>query len=189
VTSARDHATVDDACVIITGAPAAGKTTVSQLVAEALPRSARLGGDDVRELVVNGYVWGLGDPPDEAARQTRLMRQNLCALAANFADAGFTPVIDALISDRATLDEFLDLLAPRQVLLVVLAPTVDVHRQRNEDRDPEEQFFFDDYETLTTTMRLEVGPAGWWLDTSGLTASDTAALIVEQAALRARVRR
>ena len=170
-----------ESCLIITGAPAAGKSTISQLVAAGLARSARLNGDFVHELIVSGFVWGLGEPPDEAARQARLTRKNLCALAANFADAGFTPIIDTLIPDREGLDYFLEALRPRRVLLVVLTPTIEVHHYRNTIREPDEQFFFEDYETLTANMR-GFGTVGWWFDTSALTPDDTATQIIANAA-------
>ena len=173
---------LDDSCVIITGAPAAGKSTVSRLVAERLTRSALLNGDVVNELLVNGRVWALGEPADEAARQVRLCNQNLCALAANFADSGFTPVIDSVIPDREQLDFFLHALSPRHVLLVVLAPSISVCRYRNTIRHREEQFFFDDYETLTAGMRDAFGTVGWWFDTSELTPDDTATQILTSAA-------
>jgi predicted kinase len=178
---------VGDACVVVTGAPAAGKTTISRRVAERLPRAAVLNADFVHELIVSGFVWGLGEPPEEAARQASLTRTNLCSLAVNFSDAGFTPVIDALITDRAALDEIVDALAARPVLLVVLSPSIEAHRERNEQRAPAEQFFFADYEALTATMRREYGDVGWWFDTTDLTAAETGAQIVEHGAVRARI--
>lgn len=169
-------------CLIITGAPAAGKSTISRLVAAGLNRSARLDGDFVHELIVSGFVWGLGEPADEAAHQVRLTRKNLCALAANFADASFTPIIDTLIPNREGLDYFLDALRPRRVLLVVLMPTIEVHHCRNSIREPEEQFFFDDYETLMADMRKGFGTVGWWFDTSAFTPEETATHIIANAA-------
>jgi hypothetical protein len=47
---------------------------------------------------------------------------------------------------RAKLDFFLDHLAPRRVLFVVLTPGIDVCRYRNTIRDPRERFDFDGYE-------------------------------------------
>jgi len=69
------------ACLLITGAPGAGKSTVSSLVAGALSRSALIDAYLVSRLVASGYVWPLGEPADEAARQVRLLNTNLCALA------------------------------------------------------------------------------------------------------------
>ncbi|HYO32561.1 MAG TPA: phosphotransferase [Nocardioidaceae bacterium] len=168
-------------CVIITGPPAAGKTTVSRLVAQGLRRSARLDGDVINELIVSGRVWALGEPADEAAHQVRLCNENLCALAANFADYGFTPVIDSVIPDRTQLDFFMDALSPRRVLLVVLAPGIDVCRYRNTIRHHDEQFFFDDYAGLSAAMHGGFANVGWWLDTSTLTAGETARQILADA--------
>lgn len=175
-----------ESCLIVTGAPAAGKSTVSQLVAEGLARSARLSGDFVHELIVSGFVSGLGEPPDEAAHQVRLTRKNLCALAANFADARFTPILDTLIPDREGLDYYLEALRPRRVLLVVLMPSIEVHHYRNTIREAEEQFFFNDYETLTAAMHNGFGTVGWWFDTSALTPDETATQIIANAATLAR---
>ncbi len=171
----------DRSCIIITGAPGAGKSTVALLVAQALARSALLIGDQINRLIVSGHVWALGEPADEAARQVELCNRNLCELAQNFADAGFTPVIDWIVPDNDQLDYYLQSLAPRRVLLVVLAPGVDACRERNRLRDPDDQFFFDGYEALTAGMRDGFGSVGWWFDTSRLGPEETAVRIIADA--------
>jgi adenylylsulfate kinase-like enzyme len=165
--------------------PGAGKSTVTRSVAERLPRSARLDADELNRMIVSGFVWALGEPADEAARQVDLLRSNLCALAANFADAGFTPVVDVMVPARKALDAFLDRLAPRRVCFVMLAPGIEVCRYRNTIRDPRERFDFDGYESLEADMKRELGDAGWWFDTAALTPEQTADRIVDEAHHRA----
>lgn len=185
--SADDTIDNGHSCIIVTGAPGSGKSTVTVLVARAFARSALLNGDQISRLIVSGHVWALGDPAEEADRQVRLCNENVCALARNVADSGFTPVIDWIIPDRHQLDYYLDALAPRRVLLVVLPPGIDVCKRRNAVRNPDDQFSFDDYGSLTTSMREGFGTVGWWFDTSRLTPDETASQIITKCSSLAHV--
>jgi hypothetical protein len=157
------------------------------MVAGLLPRSARLDGDRISRLIVGGRVGALGEPADEAARQVDLCNRNLCTLANNISDAGFTPVIDWIIPDRRQLDFFVSLLPARQVFLVVLVPGIEVCRYRNTIRDPHERFDFDGYERLDADMKRELGEVGWWFDTASLTPEQTADQVLGEAHHRALV--
>jgi predicted kinase len=179
--------TVEDlsGCVIVSGMPGAGKSTVVSRAGRMLPKAAQVGGDDVNRMIRSGYVQFMGKPADEALRQDELCNRNMCALANNFVDFGFTVLLDTVLADRAELDFFLALLSPRPVRLVVLAPGIDVCRHRNATRNPDDRFDFDGYDRLEAEMKRELGDVGWWFDTSALTPDETAERVVAQAAGRA----
>jgi predicted kinase len=168
-------------CVVVTGMPGAGKSTVSTLAARLLPRAARVKGDDVNEMILAGRVPFNGEPADEAVRQDDLCNRNMCSLANNFVDFGFTVFMDTVVADRAELDCLLGLLAPRPVRLVVLAPGIAACRRRNATREPSERWEFDGYERLEARMRQDIAEFGWWFDTAALTPGETAARLVDEA--------
>ena len=172
-------------CVIVSGMPGAGKSTVTRLAARSLPRAARVGGDDVNLMIGNGFVWFMGKPTAEALRHQELCTRNMCSLANNFVDFGFTSLMDSVLVDRPELDFFLALLSPRPVRLVILEPGIDVCRDRNAMRDPQDRFEFDGYERLEADMKREFGDCAWWFDTAALTPEETAEQLVADAAHRA----
>jgi hypothetical protein len=92
--------------------------------------------------------------------------------------------MDTVLADRSELDLFIALMSPRPVRLVVLDPGIDVCKQRNAGRDPESRFEFDGYERLEADMKREFGDIGWWLDTSAMTADQTAESLVGEVASR-----
>ena len=171
-------------CVLVTGMPGAGKTTVTSLAARLMPRAAQVGGDDVNAMIRSGFVWFMGEPTEEALRHDELCNRNMCSLANNFIDFGFTVLMDTVLADRSELDFFIALLSPRPVRLLVLDPGIEVCKARNAGRAPQEQFEFDGYERLEADMKREFGDIGWWLDTSTLTADETAQELVAQLASR-----
>jgi predicted kinase len=172
-------------CVIVSGMPGAGKSTVTELAARLLPRAAQVKGDDVNKMIVSGRVWFMGEPADEALRQDELCNRNMCSLANNFIDFGFTVLMDTVVADRAELDFLLGLLAPRPVRLVTLAPGVEACQQRNATRALDERFEFHGYDRLDAEMRRDLGDVGWWFDTSALTPAETAEQLVREALDRA----
>ena len=172
-------------CVVVSGMPGAGKTTVTALAARLLPRAAQVNGDDVNKMILSGGVWFMGKPRDEALRQYELCKRNMCALANNFVDFGFAVLMDTVVQDRAMLDLLLALMSPRPVRLVILAPGVEVCKHRNASRDPVERFEFDGYEHLEADMKHDLGDIGWWFDTSALTPEETAEQLVREAAVHA----
>lgn len=174
-------AALDDgrSILLVTGPPAAGKSTVTRLLAERLNRSALLDGDFVARLVVSGYVWPLGEPADEAARQVALCNRNLCDLARNIAAAGITPVIDWIVPDREQFDVFTSALGGLGLRPVVLAPDPAVCVERNLQRDERERFDVDDHAGLLARMGAAFGDDVLWVDSTHLSAEATVEVIVE----------
>jgi hypothetical protein len=162
-----------------------GEVDGHPLAARLLPRAAQVKGDAVNLMILSGRVWFMGTPRDEARRQDELCNRNMCSLANNFVDFGFTVLMDTVVADRAELDFLLALLSPRPVRLVTLAPGVEVCRHRNAMRDRDEQFEFDGYHQLEADMKRDLGEVGWWFDTSALTPTQTAQRLVREAAERA----
>jgi predicted kinase len=178
--------TIDElsGCVLVSGMPGVGKSTVTTLAARLLPRAARIKADDVNEMILSGRVGFRGKPADEASRHEELCNRNVCSLANNFIDFGFAVLIDRIVPNPARLDILIGLLAPRPVRLVTLAPGVEVCQRRNATRDLDERWDFDGYHQLDADMRRELGGVGWWFDTSALTPEETAEQLVREAAHR-----
>jgi predicted kinase len=171
-------------CVIVSGMPGAGKSTVTRLAARLLPRAAQIKADDVHEMIVRGRVGFTMEPASEQKRQEELCNRNLSALANNFIDFGFTVFMDQLVHEPAELEFLVGLLAPRPVLLVTLAPGVEVCQHRNATRAPDESWEFDGYHQLEADMRRDLDGIGWWFDTSAQTPEETAEQLVREAAHR-----
>ncbi len=85
--------------LILTGGPAAGKTTTGRALAHSRPKAAFIDVDDIRQLVVTGAATAWEGR--EGQQQMHLAARNVCALAINFHLAGFDVVI-ADVLDAAT---------------------------------------------------------------------------------------
>ena len=111
--------------LLLTGPPAAGKSTTARALADSLPLAAMIDVDDIRQLVVAGHA----APWDGEAGllQQRLGVENTCDLARRFAGSG----IEVVIADVLTLGtaEHYRALLP-SVLIVQLRISVGEARRR-----------------------------------------------------------
>lgn len=152
---------------VITGAMAAGKTTVAKALAQRFPRSAVVGGDVFRRMIVNGAAV-MGPMLDAEARAQLTLRQVIATDAVRrYRDAGFTVVYqDILIGqDLVAAVERLADLDPR---VVVLAPSAEVLAQR--DRDRAKTGYSDHFPpvVLAEALARETQHLGRWIDSSAM---------------------
>lgn len=180
------------AVFLVTGIQAAGKSTVAQALAERLERSVHVRGDLFRRMVVNGRVdMGPADPPPEALRQLRLRYALAAQVADGYADAGFAVVLQDIVLGPH-LTDMVGAIRTRPCYVVVLAPSADVVRERDEARRaargkvayrPGDEGVAD----LDAYLRHETPRIGLWLDTSELTVAETVEEIMARAETEAAV--
>lgn len=82
--------------LVLTGGPAAGKSSTALTLAATTPRTAFVDVDDVRQLVKNGGAAPWDGP--EGARQQVLGVRNTAALARNFLASGFNATIADVVT-------------------------------------------------------------------------------------------
>src|SRR5439155_23268042 len=117
-------------------------------------------------------------PPNEADRQLALRDRNISMLADNLAEAGFLPLIDDVVVYRPRFERLLAGIKTRPVFMAMLAPGLDVVGQR--DRHRSEKHGFDIWAHLDGMMRRDMAGIGCWIDSSRLTAEETAAALMER---------
>ncbi len=164
--------------VVVSGVMAAGKSTVSQLLAERFSRAVHLRGDEFRRVVVRGRVDMSPQGEPEAVRQMSL-RHTIAARTANlYAAAGFSVVVQDVFVG-ASLRTFLDQLdAP--VSLVMLAPDVSVVMQREAERVKTGYGELWSIRDFHQKVREETPRIGLWLDSSQQSPDETVAAIIDR---------
>lgn len=111
--------------LLLTGPPAAGKSTTARVLADSLPLAAVIDVDDIRQLVVAGHA----APWDGVSGliQQRIGVENACDLAGRFASSGIEVVIADVLTSR-TAELYRERLP--SVLIVQLRISVGEARRR-----------------------------------------------------------
>ena len=166
--AAWHHPVMDsDGVIVVSGIMAAGKSTVSQLLAERFRYGVHLRGDVFRRMIVSGQASSNADMGAEAQKQLRLRYRLACQAADGYAQAGFTVVLQDVVIGEL-LREFLHTIETRPRYLVVLTPRPEVIEYRL--GDARSQYSVDelDHELHAFTPRR-----GLWLDNSDLSPNET----------------
>jgi gluconate kinase len=170
---------------LVTGAQAAGKSTVGRLLAERFDRGAFIEGDQMWKLVVSGAEdMGGTEPSDEAVRQYMRRLRHGAMLADSFFESGFSAVhSDIVMGD--SMRPYLEMVSNRPLFVVMLYPSRDAvvarerARTKNAYRDlgPTLEDAVDTfYGWIDATERV-----GLWLDTSDQTAEESVDEIMARA--------
>ncbi len=159
------------AIYLITGPMAAGKSTVTRLLAERFECGVALEGDLFRRSIVAGRAEMTPDPLPRAVEQLRF-RYRLAASAADaYFDAGFTVAVEDVVAGPL-LAEYVELIRSRPLHVVVLMPSIEAIAARDNARGVGAYTHFPIDELhdgfATGTPRI-----GLWLDTSEQTPDQT----------------
>jgi len=177
---------------LITGIPAAGKSTVGHALARRFERGVCVDGDDIRKVVVSGAA-PLGTPLSEAATAQLLLRYRAgLAVARVYLDAGF----DVVFNDNMFGTLFADVLAmvgesklrndvagvAHEVHVVILNPRADAVRRRDAARECWQAYEGGawDVEELRRGLVEQTPRVGLWLDNSAQSVEETADSILER---------
>ena len=123
-----------DLVLIVTGPPAAGKTTVARALAGSRPRAVHLEADAFFHFVAGGYVepW-----LPESHSQNGVVMDAVAAAAARYAAGGYFTIVDGIVAPRWLLHPLRDSLAGARcrVAYVVLRPPLAVCEERVRARE------------------------------------------------------
>src|SRR5713101_5317386 len=158
------------AIFLINGTQGSGKSTVASHLARRFDRGACIDADDLQRMVVSGAA--LIEPPlsPEAEHQLRLRARVASRLADTIFESGFTVVIAEIFAGR--LEHFLADIKGRPLLLVNLAPSLDIVKRRNQER-PNKNVSEPWSPILDRAMRETMSEIGLWLDNSNQSPDET----------------
>jgi len=162
------------AIIAVTGIQAAGKSTVSRLLAQRFARGVHVEADTLQHMIVSGgeLVQEPGEPRGEAERQYLLRLKHMCLLGRSFFEAGFTVVLDDIILGESW--QYVQAqLQGMSFSLVVLAPRVEVVAQQR-DKNRAKRPLGEAWATyLDHAFRSTMTGIGLWIDTSEMTPEET----------------
>jgi predicted kinase len=156
---------------IITGAMAAGKSTVAESLARRLERSVHLRGDVFRKMIVNGAAVMGPELSPEASRQLALRHRLACEVAEGYIEAGFSVVYQDILVGLS-LQEVAERLRHLSPAIIVLVSRPDILAQRDQAR--EKTGYGEHFPPTVLASVLEHGTPrlGLWIDTSDMSVAE-----------------
>jgi len=164
------------AMYVVTGPMAAGKTTVSDLLARQFEQGVHLEGDLFLRAIKAGRVDMTPSASEEALAQLRLRYQLSTASADAYAQQGFTVVLEDVVAGPMLAD-YRTMIQTRPCHVVVLLPSLAATQQRAEARAATGYHHFG-IEQMYTLFAEETPPVGVWLDTTSMTPEQTVEAIL-----------
>jgi len=159
------------AIYLVTGPMAAGKSTVSRLLAQRFERGVYLEGDLFRRSIVSGRADMTPSASAEALEQLRLRYALGAATADAYHRAGFAVVLEDVVAGPM-LEEYRSMIQGEPCHVIVLLPTYEALVARESSR-PETGYTDWTVEELHGVFATDTPRIGLWLDTSDQTPEET----------------
>lgn len=165
----------DARIIVMAGLPGAGKSTLSRRLAQHFDAAAHVEADRLQDLIVSGAVHGdVNGISDEAARQIRLRLHHAVLLARSFREAGFTAIVDDIITGPR-FDHLRDELGDTPFSFVMLLRDLEVMKESwRAIGSP----FVDSFDWIDDEIRHHTPRVGLWLETTGRSEDETFAELV-----------
>jgi hypothetical protein len=163
---------------VISGIPAAGKTTVGRLLAGRLDQAIFVPGDAIRSMMVSGRA-AAGTAGEAQLRQLLLRYRGELAIASVYLGAGFDVIMEDVIIGPV-LRSFLALVPVPELHLVFLDPDASAVAERDRRR-PKTAYAEGQWrvEELLGVLREHTSRVGLWLDSTELSADQTVDRILD----------
>lgn len=160
--------------IVVTGIQAAGKSTISHLLAQRFVRGVHVEADILQHMIVSGSQGAREPGPltGEEARQYRLRLKHMCLLGKSFLEVGFTVVLDDIITGE-DWPEVQTYLQGTSYSLIVLAPRVEVVAQIRDKSRAKRPLGKAWALYLDQVLRTTMEGIGHWIDTSEQTPDET----------------
>jgi chloramphenicol 3-O-phosphotransferase len=168
--------------MLIVGAPAVGKSSLSRALAKTFEKSVHIPVDDLRNMVISGQALPSLEWQGEIIQQVKLAREAAIHMAHAYHEAGFAVILDDFYDPRHLLEY--EVLGQKSLHKILLYPEQTAAHERNRQRSGG-NIYIDAgiqnvYETLSSQVE-RLTSQGWLiLDTTQLSVEESVKRILEK---------